>query len=382
MKITRHNYEEYFVLYLDNELGSGDRRQVDLFVLENADLKNELDWLKQSRLVPDASVVFDNKEQLMKASGIGSINIDNYEEWLLLYTDNELSAEQKIDVEQFAASDSAIKTSLDILQKTKLQAEEDIVFPNKEILYRKEEKVRVVAIRWWKIAVAAALFIAISTTAFIVLNKKNITKEALATRNLHVIKSTPENSGDQQKGATTTQVNPKATENSNYGTEKEAVIINNTVAIKDKKNIPPKEKNIPPFYLTIKDKMPAIVNTNKEKKKTNDLPQPTYNPNVNGVVEQNNPMANIDPPVKGSLTNPKETNGISSVTPNSSQPLYNVIAAASKESDDPIDAEQPGRKNKFRGFFRKITRTFEKNTNIKATDDEDRLLLGGLAIKL
>ena len=79
MNITRHNYEEYFVLYMDNELGSDDRRQVELFVQENADLKEELDWMQQSHLVADTSVVFDNKDQLMKVSGIGSININNYE---------------------------------------------------------------------------------------------------------------------------------------------------------------------------------------------------------------------------------------------------------------------------------------------------------------
>lgn len=89
----------------------------------------------------------------------------------------------------------------------------------------------------------------------------------------------------------------------------------------------------------------------------------------------------MDPAVDP-LTNIKETNRIPSVTPNSAQPLDNVVTAASKVSVDPVDEERPGRKNKLRGFFRKVTRTFEKNTNIKATDDEDRLLLGGLAIKL
>ena len=118
MNITRHNYEEFFVLYMDNELGSADRHQVELFIQENADLRQELDWMLHSRLVPDTSVVFDNKDQLMKASGIGSLNLNNYEEWLMLYTDNELSAEQKITVEQFASAHPVVKTELDILQKT------------------------------------------------------------------------------------------------------------------------------------------------------------------------------------------------------------------------------------------------------------------------
>ena len=171
MNITRHNYEEYFILYMDNELGSEERRQVELFVQENADLKEELDWLLQSRLVADDSLVFDNKEQLMKTSGAESINTTNYEEWLLLYTDNELTAEQKSTVEKFAAAHPAIQEELDLLQKTKFEPEQAIVFHNKELLYRKEEKVRVIAISWRKIAVAAALLLAIATTAFFMINR-------------------------------------------------------------------------------------------------------------------------------------------------------------------------------------------------------------------
>ena len=122
MNITRHNYEEYFILYMDNELGSEERRQVELFVQENADLKEELDWLLQSRLVADDSLVFDNKEQLMKTSGPGSINTTNYEEWLLLYTDNELTAEQKATVEKFAASHPADTGRIGSFTKDKIRA--------------------------------------------------------------------------------------------------------------------------------------------------------------------------------------------------------------------------------------------------------------------
>ena len=364
---------------MDNELGSDDRRQVELFVQENADLKEELDWMQQSHLVADTSVVFDNKDQLMKVSGIDSININNYEDWLLLYTDNELSAEQKTAVEQFAAAHPVVKTGLDILQKTKLQAEEEIVFPNKEILYRKEEKVRVVAIRWWKIAVAAALLIAISTTAFIAFNSKKDTQAEIASEKVKE-ESKLDNPAIKQPGNEIAISNPQVADNTTDKIEKQKIEINIAFA-KEKKEIEQKEKNTP--YLPIEVKQnDADVADNKEKKKTNDLPKPTYNPNVNKIAEQNNPIAKNDISENGSLTNPKENILAPVVTPDNSQPLDNVIAAASKEPTYLIDAEQPGRKNKLRGIFRKITRTFEKNTNIKATDDEDRLLLGGLAIKL
>ena len=117
----------------------------------------------------------------------------------------------------------------------------------------------------------------------------------------------------------------------------------------------------------IKQNDAALATAKEEKKKTNDLPQPVYNPNVNKAADQD-AIAKVDIPVNESLTNSKETNQPYVVTPNSSRPLDNVIAASSKESLDPIDDEQPGKKNKLRGFFRKVTRTFEKTTNIKATD--------------
>jgi hypothetical protein len=378
MNITRHNYEEYFVLYMDNELGNEERRRVELFVEANPDLKEELNWLLQSRLVADSSVVFSDKEQLTRSDSI-SINTDNFEEWLLSYTDNELSAEQKIAVEQFLAAHSVIKTELEFLQKTKLRPDEEIVFSNKEILYRKEEKVRVVAIRWWRIAVAAALLLAVSTTTLILFNNKN-NHAGIASDKVEEKKSIQDNPAVKQSGTQTALTDPQVGDNKNKKIEKETIEMSIPVAKKEER-IEYKEKNNPPLPIQVKQD-DAVVAAIKEKKKTNALSRPTYNPNANGVVEQNNPIAMTDPPVKESLTIPKETNSISYVTPNSSQPLDNVIAATSKESVDLVDDEQPGRKNKLRGFFRKITRTFEKTTNIKATDDEDRLLLGGLAIKL
>jgi hypothetical protein len=46
------------------------------------------------------------------------------------------------------------------------------------------------------------------------------------------------------------------------------------------------------------------------------------------------------------------------------------------------ELEQPNdKKNKSRGLFRKIARTFEKRTSIDPTDD-NKLLVAGLAIRL
>src|SRR5215510_12188330 len=104
MNIDRHNYEEYFLLYIDNELDVDQKRQVELFVQENPDLDEELVMLKQSRLIPDESIVFDKKHLLLKeeiASANNSfINLNNYEQWLIMYVDDELNAEEKMAVEK------------------------------------------------------------------------------------------------------------------------------------------------------------------------------------------------------------------------------------------------------------------------------------------
>jgi hypothetical protein len=378
MNITRNNYEEYFILYMDNELSSEDRRQVELFVKENPDLQEELNLLKQTQLVPDSSYVFAGKEQLLKTPDAIAIDTTNYEEWLLSYSDNELSAEQKLTVEKFIAGHPAAKAGLEVLQKIKLQPDSAIVFDNKEILYRKEEKVRVVGTRWRRIAAAAALLLAVSSTALVILNKKD-NQETIASGKEE--KTIQKKSVIEQRNNETAIINPQVADNTDDKIKKETIEINNPIANKEKR-VEQKEKHIPYIPVEVKKDEP-VVTDNKEKKKTNDLPQPTNNPYVNKAVGQDNSIAMIDPLENSrSLTNNKETNSTSSVTPNSSQPLDHVVTAASIEPIDPVDEEQPGRKNKLRGFFRKVTRTFEKNTNIKATDDEDRLLLGGLAIKL
>jgi anti-sigma factor RsiW len=169
MNIDRHNYEEFFILYLDNELSADERSRVEDFAAANPDLKEELDMLLQSKLVPDTDIIFNRKEELLKhADGIGS---HNYTEWLLLYTDNELDTAQKASLEQWIVQNPTAQQELSLLQKARLQADESIVFPDKQLLYRTEER-RVVAIRWWRMAAAAVLLLGVSSAAFMFNQKR------------------------------------------------------------------------------------------------------------------------------------------------------------------------------------------------------------------
>jgi anti-sigma factor RsiW len=51
--ITLSNYEEYFILYMDNELDAAGRQMVEAFISLHPHLADELDTLMSTRLPVD-----------------------------------------------------------------------------------------------------------------------------------------------------------------------------------------------------------------------------------------------------------------------------------------------------------------------------------------
>ena len=66
MNINRNNYEEYFLLYADNELTKAERKMVEVFVKENPELKEEFCMLKLTIRLPDEDIKLEDKSFLMK----------------------------------------------------------------------------------------------------------------------------------------------------------------------------------------------------------------------------------------------------------------------------------------------------------------------------
>ncbi|HQX97162.1 MAG: hypothetical protein IPN82_07580 [Chitinophagaceae bacterium] len=380
MNINRHNYEEFFILYMDKELSSEDRRMVEDFVQHHPDLKEELELLMQYKLVPDELVVFENKETLIKGDAI--INVANYEEYFLSYIDDELTTAQKAAVEKFVADNPVAAKELTLLQKSKLQPE-DIVFANKESLYRSEEKIRRLPVKWWR-AAAAVLILALGLTTFLVLKKKSsteigpIVKTPGSEQNnpvVNTVEQPPKETlvADVNEKQNPGVANPEESNNIQQAVapEKKSAIKNMDVAnaILTPKNLPAKQHLIP----SKKDEQ-ALITAIVPPVTNNNLPQPISNPNFSKNDAANNAIANVNIPKEikkvEALTNPV-------VTTKSTQPSNYSNASFIEE-----ESQQNEKKNKLRGFFRKITRTLEKRTNIDATDDDGKLLIAGLAIKL
>jgi anti-sigma factor RsiW len=367
MNIDRNNYEEFFILYLDNELSASDRQRVEDFAAANPDLKAELDLLTQSKLTPDMEITFSGKEALLKMeSGISSDTTS-----MLLYLDQELPTAEKASFEQWLAQNPAAQKELGLLQQTKLQPEH-IAFPYKDSLYRHEER-RVVPIRWWRMAAAAVLLLGVSSAAFMINQNRSV--KTLAGR-------TGENAGSSfaqakdvaaKKDTPSSQIELSQTLDQ-VVTNSDSKIADQTTAVDQTADATNETSN------TLAKVKATDLNLAQQ---SSARPVNDQTTSVNATPEETDHVVAKRTQLNTLLADNSYTSDEFQADPSLTiSKQINPLPAVTQEDDQPLDImNEPGKKNKLRGFFRKITRTFEKTTNIKATDGEDRLLVGGLAIK-
>jgi anti-sigma factor RsiW len=389
MNINRQNYEEYFLLYTDNELSAAERAAVEQFAAVHPDLAVELEMLQQSKLVPDEAIRFTNKEQLLKTETSSSVNLQNYEEFLLSYIDDELTAEQKTQVEQFVARHPAVQDELATLQQVKLQPDPAITFPGKESLYRYAEPVRmaatVVRMKWWKVAVAAAVLFFAGISTLLLMNKPAQTNQQAANTAVAI----PKPSGEV--GKTTAE---KATRNADANNN-EIPRTNDALASSpraEQSHEHDRTKKITPGENSPLQKQTSPETTINETIAKTDAPVKNLNTNIgtqnnNGIIDNRKDAVTDITPGNNTIAfnnNPLKQNNTTTVTNKDDQP-YNNETTSPKISDETgaiFASNDDSKSRKVRGFFRKATRLFERTTNISAANDDDKVLIGVLAVKL
>ena len=354
MIINRHNYEECFILYWDNELTASQKQAVESFVKENADLQEEFKLLGETRFTPDNNIQLEKKEFLLNNS---FINITNYEEQLLNYIDDEVTADQRKEIESFTGQYSVVKQELALLQKTKFQPESEVLFPDKSILYRREEKVRVISMTWFRVAVAAAIILIAGFATFRLINA-NKNGDAPPVANI-------DNTKDQS---------PVKKSDSLIRTEKDT-----------------KADLVKGDEKSTKEQTPDKTNNKKPVDKNDDPKsllayQPENKNNLPGERKNNNQQ----------ISNPEEPMDIASLPERESNDIAieknqaDVVKTSFDKSDVTLKANPtlyiPEQDEKEKGgikeFLRKTTRVFERRTRIQTTTDDNKLLIGSFAVSL
>ncbi len=157
MQINQHNYEDFFLMYADNELTPQQREMVEAFVRQYPALKGELELLQRTVLSVDEKTDFPGKNKLMKKAVVA-------EEEMLLYLDGEADAGLVKKVKAGLEGNRDLQEAMALWEKTIVKPDENIVYLGKQALYRAAQ---VKKMDWWKIAAAASVLFLLSTWLFL-----------------------------------------------------------------------------------------------------------------------------------------------------------------------------------------------------------------------
>jgi hypothetical protein len=116
------------------------------------------------------------------------INRNNYETSFLLYLDQELGHAEMLKVEKFLTENPDLQKEFVLLQQTIFQPEQ-IIYDQKELLFHKEEKRRVIPLYWTRIA-ASVIFLMVMG-GFILVKVLNNHKGEIAVNNQSDAKIAP-----------------------------------------------------------------------------------------------------------------------------------------------------------------------------------------------
>jgi hypothetical protein len=350
--ISLSNYEEWFVLYMDDELTTTQKLMVENFLLQHPQLQEEMDLLLSTKL-PLAQVSFDSKADLLA----DAMKLNLVDENLLLYMDNELPAAEKRAVEEKITADETYRLQHAILQQTKLDPKEVIPYPNKKELYRHTEKVVVLQL-WMRIAAVVVLIL--FATLFFVLNngKQPITTDI-------AVKAKPQE--PKQEQAPSNFVLPSDV------FPKEGAVAVNTIA---------HNKKTERFSIRTNTAAPKKDNASEpatEEQKT--VTRRVETASVGPVATIKLDVAKIDiakltsqPTV--AVNNFVASPTVTSATPASFNPTNTRGVTAAIDGDD-----KPNR-TPAKGFLRKVSRFLERRTGIGTVNADNELLVGAVALKL
>ncbi len=136
MNINLNNYEEYFLLYADKELSREERTEVDHFIKQHPELKEEFEMIRSTIMEPETFQLND-KSFLLRSTGTEFINKANCEEIFVLYHDGELSEEENRQTNEFLVKHPELNDDFLLISQATIEAD-TVSFPDKQSLLRRE----------------------------------------------------------------------------------------------------------------------------------------------------------------------------------------------------------------------------------------------------
>jgi hypothetical protein len=162
IKIDKYNCEAFFLDYWENRLS--DRQEAELFhfLKENPHLRPVFESFESIGLEPEKEILYAHKATLKSSVIEGSAGIDagNYTDYLIRASENELNEQEHRDLDIFLKKNPALRNEYRLYKLAYVEPDEEILFAQKDQLYRKAS--RTISLPGIYRMVAAAAIIMIS----------------------------------------------------------------------------------------------------------------------------------------------------------------------------------------------------------------------------
>ena len=190
MKIDRSNYEIWFIDWLDGNLNNDQVEQLNQFLSENPDQKEELKEMDSSPIIP-LPYEFMGKSGLFRAPS--DITESQFEFLCAAYAENDLSSQELQEFSQIIDIDPQKRNLSELFRRLKLIAP-DIRYVNKKKLFKRTPLQKTIRLSAALLSAAATAAILITLSIFIQEDEKVnisqiITKESGAQQ-LNIPKQT------------------------------------------------------------------------------------------------------------------------------------------------------------------------------------------------
>lgn len=154
MKITRDNYEIFFLDYLEGNLDEKLVNDFIGFLEENQDLRQELQLFEPVE-IPRDEESFSRKRSLYRSELNQNETFDHQ---AVAWLEGDLTGDEAAEFERWTEKHPEMKAELERYKKTILESDLSVTFKKKSNLYRYPETR---SLLWWSMRIAAILLVAV-----------------------------------------------------------------------------------------------------------------------------------------------------------------------------------------------------------------------------
>lgn len=135
-KINTHNYEAFFLDYIEGNLNESQVRELKKFLNANPKLQEELHDFEEFTLEPE-NIIYKHKEELIQNTQAKHFEINDFEYLCIADIENDITKEDKNLLKNKLDENTKRIKDLNLYKKTKLSPDLNISFPRKKQLTRR-----------------------------------------------------------------------------------------------------------------------------------------------------------------------------------------------------------------------------------------------------